>query len=94
MSLISYRRMTLDRSERSDAYIADVMYASYMRTTIDIPDELMKRALQAAALGSKREAVVAGLEELIRKADRDQLRRMAGKVDLDLDLRRSRATKR
>jgi Arc/MetJ family transcription regulator len=65
-----------------------------MRTTIDIPDDLLERALHACSLRTKREAVVAGLEELIRKADREQLRRMAGKVTLDLDLRRSRATKR
>lgn len=65
-----------------------------MRTTIDIPDAIMERALRASAARSKRDAVVAGLEELIRKADREQLRRMAGKVDLDLDLRRSRAGKR
>ncbi len=54
----------------------------------------MDRALRAGSLRSKRDAVVAGLEELIRKADRDQLRRMAGKVDLDVDLRRSRTGKR
>jgi len=65
-----------------------------MRTTIDIPDEIMERALRASAARSKRDAVVAGLEELIRKADREQLRRLAGKVELDLDLRRSRKSKR
>jgi Arc/MetJ family transcription regulator len=65
-----------------------------MRTTIDIPDDLMDRALRSGAVRSKRDAVLAGLEELIRKADREALRRMAGHIDLDIDLRRSRAGKR
>ncbi len=65
-----------------------------MRTTIDIPDALMERALSASARRSKRDAVLAGLEELIRKAEREELRRMAGTVSLAVDLRRSRAGKR
>ena len=69
------------------------MYMS-MRTTIDIPDDLMERALRAASLHSKKDAVVAGLQELVRKAEREELRRMAGRIDLDVDLRRSRAGKR
>ena len=70
------------------------MYASGMRTTIDIPDELMDRALRASALRSKRDAVIAGLEELVRKRQREELRGMAGKFEMDVDLRRSRAGKR
>ncbi|OGQ09487.1 MAG: hypothetical protein A2138_15495 [Deltaproteobacteria bacterium RBG_16_71_12] len=65
-----------------------------MRTTIDIPDELMERALRAGALRSKRAAVLAGLEELVRKSEREALRRMAGQIEIDVDLRRSRAGKR
>lgn len=65
-----------------------------MRTTIDIPDELMERALRAGALRSKRDAVLAGLEELVRKSEREALRRMAGQIEIDVDLRRSRAGKR
>jgi Arc/MetJ family transcription regulator len=65
-----------------------------MRTTIDIPDDLLERAVKASAVRTKREAVLAGLQELIRKAEREDLRRMAGKIDLDTDLKRSRAGKR
>ena len=65
-----------------------------MRTTLDIPDDLMERARQAASLPSKRDTVLAGLEELIRKAERDELRALAGKVDVRVDLKRSRAGKR
>jgi Arc/MetJ family transcription regulator len=65
-----------------------------MRTTLDIPDELLERARKAASLQSKRDTVLAGLTELIRKADREELRKMAGKVDLNVDLKRSRSAKR
>lgn len=65
-----------------------------MRTTLDIPDELLERARRAASLQSKRETVLAGLAELIRKAERDELRRLAGKVALDVDMKRSRSGKR
>jgi len=65
-----------------------------MRTTLDIPDDLMERARRAASLQTKRETVLAGLDELIRKAQREQLRAMAGKVELQVDLKRSRAGKR
>jgi Arc/MetJ family transcription regulator len=65
-----------------------------MRTTIDIPDDLMERAIRANPSRSKRDVVIAGLGELIRKAEREQLRRMAGTIELDLDLSHSRSKKR
>jgi Arc/MetJ family transcription regulator len=61
-----------------------------MRTTVDIPDELLEEARRAAQCRTIREAVVAGLQELVRRGRREELRRMAGTVKLDLDLRRSR----
>lgn len=68
-------------------------YALGMRTTIDIPDELLNDALKAARLSSKREAVIEGLKELIKKASRDELRNLAGHVELSVDLRRSRKSR-
>ena len=66
------------------------IYALYMRTTLDLPDETLERARRAANLRTKRETVIAGLEELIRKGKREELRRLAGKIRLDVDLTRSR----
>lgn len=67
-----------------------VCYASDMRTTIDLPDELLERARQATGARTQRETVIAGLEELIRKARREELRRLAGKVPLDIDVASAR----
>jgi Arc/MetJ family transcription regulator len=61
-----------------------------MRTTLDLPEDLLEKARRASNLPTKRETVLAGLEELIRKSRRERLRRMAGRLDLEIDLRRSR----
>jgi Arc/MetJ family transcription regulator len=61
-----------------------------MRTTLEIPETLLEEARKAARLSTKRETVVAGLNELLRKAKREDLRRLAGRVDLKIDLRKSR----
>jgi Arc/MetJ family transcription regulator len=61
-----------------------------MRTTLDLPGDVLERARRAANLRTKTETVVAGLEELIRKGEREELRRLAGRVPLDIDLTRSR----
>jgi Arc/MetJ family transcription regulator len=65
-----------------------------MRTTLDIPEETLEKARRAANLRTKRETVIAGLEELIRKSKREELRGLAGRVRLDVDLARSRDRRR
>ncbi len=65
-----------------------------MRTTLDIPEELLEEARRASSARTKREAVLAGLEELIRKSRHEELRRLAGRVNLHLSLPRSRGKKR
>ncbi len=64
-----------------------------MRTTLDIPEELLEEAVRATRAKTKREAVIAGLEELIRKSRREELRSLAGKVELTVDLARSRKSR-
>ena len=61
-----------------------------MRTTVDLPEDLIEEARRLWHFRTKQETLTAGLEELIRKAHREALRRLAGKVDLNLDLARSR----
>ena len=61
-----------------------------MRTTLDIPEDLLEAARRATDLRTKRETVIAGLEELIKKAEREELRALAGRMRLRVDLVRSR----
>jgi Arc/MetJ family transcription regulator len=65
-----------------------------MRTTLDIPEETLEEARRAANLRTKRETVVAGLEELIRKARREELRALPGRIRIDVDIARSRDRRR
>ncbi len=65
-----------------------------VRTTIDIPDDLMEEARRASRAHTKRETVLAGLQELIRSSHIEELRRWAGRVNLDIDLARSRKRRR
>lgn len=61
-----------------------------MRTTLEIPEALLEEARRASRLSTKRETVVAGLNELLRKAKREDLRRLAGRIELKIDLRKAR----
>jgi Arc/MetJ family transcription regulator len=65
-----------------------------MRTTLDLPDGTLEKARRAANLRTKRETVIAGLEELIRKSKREELRGLAGRVRLEIDVPRSRDRRR
>jgi Arc/MetJ family transcription regulator len=57
-----------------------------MRTTIDIPEDLMEQARRGAGLRTKQETVTRALHELIQRNAFEGLRRLAGKVDLDVDI--------
>jgi hypothetical protein len=61
-----------------------------MKTTLDLPAELLDAARRSCNARTNAEAVIAGLTELVRKSKREELRRLAGQVDLEVDLRRSR----
>ena len=57
-----------------------------MRTNIVIDDKLMKEALRATGLKTKREAVELGLRTLLRLRQQDEIRRFRGKLDWRGDL--------
>ena len=61
-----------------------------MRTTVDLPEELLEEARRVTDSKTKRETIVRALEELVKKDKRERLRALAGKIHLDLDLSRSR----
>ena len=65
-------------------------YDLCMRTTLDLPADLLENARRAMELRTKRETVVAGLQELIRKGKRERLRGLAGKIRIRTDLGRAR----
>lgn len=52
-----------------------------MKTTLNIPDDLIKEAMATAKSRTKTDAVIAGLKELIRKKKVEQVLSFAGKLD-------------
>jgi Arc/MetJ family transcription regulator len=57
-----------------------------MKTTIVINDELLEEAMKATKARTKKEAIEAGLRELVRRKNLEALRKELGTFDLDLSL--------
>lgn len=57
-----------------------------MRTTLDLPDELVQNAMKTSHQKTKTAVIIAALQGLIRKARLKELRQFKGRVDLDVDL--------
>lgn len=57
-----------------------------MRTTLDLPEDLLNEAMKAVNIHTKTGVIVVALEELIRKSKISELKSFKGKVDLDIDL--------
>jgi len=61
-----------------------------MRTTLDLPLELLEEARLALGFKSKTDTVVLALRELVRRRRLDELKALMGRVELDVDVARSR----
>ncbi|MBW1746716.1 MAG: type II toxin-antitoxin system VapB family antitoxin [Deltaproteobacteria bacterium] len=57
-----------------------------MRTTLDLPIDLLNEAMKATHAKTKTKVIIIALEELIRKSKIAELKKFKGKVDLDIDL--------
>lgn len=61
-----------------------------MRTTLDLPDDLLNEAQRLLGFKSKTDTVVLSLTELVRRRRIDELKELAGKIELELDVDTSR----
>lgn len=61
-----------------------------MRTTLDLPAELIEAARAALGFKSKTDTVVLALREVVRHHRREELKALMGRVELDIDVARSR----
>ncbi len=57
-----------------------------MRTTLDIPEDLINEAMKTTQINTKTKVIITALEELIRKSRISELKEFKGKVDLDIDM--------
>jgi Arc/MetJ family transcription regulator len=61
-----------------------------MRTTLDIPEDLIDEARRLLKFKSKTDTVILALRELVRRRRIEELKDLMGSVRLDLDLPESR----
>jgi len=57
-----------------------------MRTTIDLPEELIDEALKLSHQKTKTAVIIAALEDFVRKKRIEGLKNYRGKVTLDIDI--------
>lgn len=57
-----------------------------MRTTLDLPEDLLNEAMRTTNTQTKTKVIITALEELIRKSKISELKTFKGKIDLDIDL--------
>lgn len=74
-----------------DAFFAGI---NMSRTTLDLPEGLIEEAQQLLGFKSKTDVVIMGLKELIRKKRIEELKSLAGKIELEIDLEHARERKK
>ena len=61
-----------------------------MRTTLELPEELIDEARATLGFRSKTDTVVYALKEVVRRGHVQGLKALFGKVHIELDLNKSR----
>ncbi len=64
-----------------------------MRTTLDLPDNLVNEAMKATRIKTKTKVIITALEQLIRRAQLSEIKEFEGKINLDIDLETIRGRK-
>ena len=57
-----------------------------MRTTLDLPENLLSEAMKLSHTSTKTGVIVRALEELVRKSKISNLKKYKGKIDIDINL--------
>jgi Arc/MetJ family transcription regulator len=67
---------------------------AYMRTTVDLDDQLMEEALSITHAGTKKAVIEQALRELVNAHKREQLIARIGSGDIDMTLEDLKAMRR
>ncbi len=57
-----------------------------MRTTLDLPEELLCEAMELTKITTKTKVIITALEDLVRQRKIAEIKNYKGKIDLDMDL--------
>jgi len=63
---------------------------AFMRTTLDLPENLIKEAMALTHIQTKTDVIKVALQNLIQKEKLQNLKNYFGKVELDIDLNKLR----
>lgn len=61
-----------------------------MRTTLDLPEDLLVEAMRVTGFKSKTDTIILSLKEFIRRHRIEELKSMIGNVQLEIDVSKSR----
>ncbi len=64
-----------------------------MRTTLDLPDNLVNEAMKVTHIKTKTKVIITALQQLIRREQLSEIKEFKGKIDLDIDLETIRGRK-
>ena len=62
----------------------------HMRTTLDLPEDLIEEAKRILGYKSKTDTIIFALKDLSRRERIEDLKELMGKIDLKIDLTKSR----
>lgn len=57
-----------------------------MRTTLDLPEALLTKAMKVSRQRTKTAVIITALEDFVRKNNLQELKAFKGTIDLNLDL--------
>ena len=57
-----------------------------MRTTLDLPEDLVVEAMKVSDIKTKTKVIITALEQLIKKSKISEIKKYKGQIDLDVDL--------
>lgn len=57
-----------------------------MRTTLDLPENLLIEAMRVTDTSTKTAVIIKALEELIRKSTISDIKKYKGKLNLEIDI--------
>ena len=57
-----------------------------MRTTLDLPEELLQEAMKVSHIKTKTKVIIIALKELIRKNRISGLKKFKGKIDININI--------
>ena len=64
-----------------------------MRTTLDLPESLIVKAMNVSHQHTKTAVIIAALEDMVRKSQIQELKNFKGRMNLNIDLNTLRKRK-